>query len=111
MQVTVTQNSDFCEVTIAGRIDATTAGDLEGAVMQDLGKAHKALLLDFAQVEYISSAGLRAVLKIAKAAQIKKLQLRCFALQPAVKEVFTLSGFSSFLNIQSDREAALASIK
>lgn len=111
MQIEVAQTEQFLEITIDGRIDATTVGDLESRALEEISNHNLAVLLNFAKVEYISSAGLRAVLKIAKATQGKKLAMRCFALQPAVFEVFKLSGFSTIIKIFDDKESAIASLR
>lgn len=110
MQIEVAQTDKFLEIMIDGRIDATTVGDLESRALEEISNNNLAILLNFAKVEYISSAGLRAVLKIAKATQGKKLAMRCFSLQPAVFEVFKLSGFSSIIKIFDDKESAIASL-
>lgn len=111
MQIDVAQTDKFLEFIIDGRLDATTVGEFESRALDEINNHNLAVLLNFAKVEYISSAGLRAVLKIAKATQGKKLAMRCFALQPAVFEVFKLSGFSTIIKIFDDKESAIASLR
>lgn len=111
MQLTINAEENYSEIVIDGRVDATTAGQLDEVSTQTASDAKGAVLLNFTGVEYISSAGLRSVLKLAKLCQMKKLKLRCFGMQKAVFEVFKLSGFSSILTITDNKEAALDSIK
>ena len=66
MQVTTSQLENKTLFAIDGRIDATTAGDLEKEILVKAQDAAEAVLVDFAEVEYISSAGLRSMLKLAK---------------------------------------------
>lgn len=110
MQLTVNTQENYSEIVIAGRVDATTAGELDETGAQAAAEAKNAMLLNFSAVEYISSAGLRSVLKLAKLCQQKKLKLRCFGMQSAVFEVFKISGFSSILTITDHKEAALEHI-
>jgi len=67
-----------------------------------------ALILDCAGLDYVSSAGLRAFLVVARAAQRAGIAFSLCALQPAVREVFDLSGFSRVIAVHADRAAALA---
>lgn len=66
------------------------------------------VVIDFAALDYISSAGLRVVLMTAKRAKQGKGTLVLCGLQPHVKEVFEISGFLKILEVAPDRLAALA---
>ncbi|MBK1661612.1 STAS domain-containing protein [Paracraurococcus ruber] len=80
---------------LEGRLDATTAPDVEAALQAMV--AEGALLVDFEQVRYVSSAGLRVLLKAAKQAQAAGRRFGVFGLQPAVREVFEISGFDTVI--------------
>lgn len=110
MQVNIQNQGNYVELQVSGRIDASTVGEFE---VQALGAAQDStlpLLVNFAQVEYMSSAGLRAILKLAKLCQSKKLKLACYAMQTSVFEVFRISGFSSIISICDTLEQALQKI-
>ncbi len=111
MHICTEKNDTYTELIITGRVDASTAEELDEAAAAALQKAGGAVVVNFAGVEYISSAGLRSVLKIAKTCQSKQMQLRCFALQPAVFDVFRLAGFSTIIKINATKEEALDSLK
>ena len=64
--------------------------------------------IDCAALDYVSSAGLRAVLLVARAAQRAHVPFALCGLQPAVREVFDLSGFSRIIVVAPDRATALA---
>ena len=68
----------------------------------------KNLVLDFAALDYISSAGLRMVLVVAKRLKGEGGQLVLSGMQPHVREVFDISGFLAILNVEPTRAEALA---
>jgi anti-anti-sigma factor len=68
------------------------------------------VILDMRDCTYISSAGLRFVLTVAKQAASARGGLAIFGLQPAVNEVFESSGFQNILSIVPDEAQARASL-
>ncbi|MBV8147416.1 MAG: STAS domain-containing protein [Gammaproteobacteria bacterium] len=93
-----------------GRIDFDAAPAFQQAVERVLSGAGQTppttVIIDGAKLEYVSSAGLRAVLLLARAAQRAHIAFALCALQAPVREVFNLSGFSQIMAIHSDRETA-----
>ena len=67
-------------------------------------------IIDFEALDYISSAGLRSILVIAKKLKAQDGQILLCSLKDAVKEVFEISGFSSIIPIHESVEAAIAQI-
>jgi anti-sigma B factor antagonist len=96
-------------ITAAGRLDSTTAPQLE-AVLPARAKERKAVVLSLADVPYVSSAGLRVLLIGAKAAKAAGNRLIITGLAPAVREVFDISGFSKIFTIEPDVEAGMAAL-
>ena len=82
---------------LAGRLDTTTAPELEEALQAEM-EGLKELELDFSELEYISSAGLRVLL-----ATQKKMQgqgtMTVTGVNDIVMEVFEVTGFCDILNI------------
>jgi anti-anti-sigma factor len=97
-------------VTLEGRLDFGNAAGFEKQLEQVLTGASRpaSLIIDCAALEYVSSAGLRAFLVTARASQRAGVRFALCALQPAVHEVFDLSGFSRILAVYPDRATALA---
>ena len=94
-----------------GRLDFDTAPGFQQSVeriFSAAGKTPAVVIIDGTGLEYVSSAGLRAVLLAARAAQRAGSAFALCALQPAVREVFDLSGFSRIIAVHADRAAALA---
>lgn len=107
MELTATKQSEGLLIRVSGRLDAATAPDFEAGCLAHARQGESRLLLDFSGVEYISSAGLRALLVIAKALKTAGGALALFGLQPMVQEVMTISGFDQILPIAPDRAAAI----
>ena len=93
-----------------GRLDFDAAPGFQETLERLLGATGKpaALIIDGGALEYVSSAGLRAMLLAARAAQRAGVPFALCALQPAVREVFDLSGFSRIIAVHPDRATALA---
>lgn len=98
MTITKTTNANMTTLAIQGRLDTTTAPDLEKIIVNDLADT-TALVLDFAALDYISSAGLRVILKTQKMMQAKG-SLKIVHVNEEVMEVFDITGFSDILIIE-----------
>lgn len=95
-----------------GRLDSNSAPSLEQEISTiDAGSGGHHLLLDFSRVEYISSAGLRVVLKTMKERQSASKSFAVSNMQDHVREVFEISGFDSYVSIHPDTKQALSSFK
>ncbi|MGL6109473.1 MAG: STAS domain-containing protein [Rubrivivax sp.] len=95
----------------AGRIDHRSAADLEAALaplLLQAGERKGGLVLDFAEVEYISSVGLRVLMIAAKQMRAAGARLSVASLQSVVAEIFTISRFDKILVVCATLEHALA---
>jgi anti-sigma B factor antagonist len=99
MQVAQETKGSWCVVAVRGRADAEAAQDLETALCAAIEEHGKVAMNCFA-LSYISSAGLRAVLQAARAAQTKGAEFAVCALSPSVRRVFDMSGMQYLLQIQ-----------
>jgi anti-anti-sigma factor len=111
MNLRIEALADVTYVIPEGRLDFDAAPGFQQAIERILGgagKAPAAMIIDGAALEYVSSAGLRAFLLAAKAAQRAGIAFALCALQPAVREVFELSGFSQIMAVHPDRDTARA---
>ena len=86
------------EIALEGRLDTTTAPELEAELNQSMSGA-ESLTLDFSKLEYISSAGLRVLLSAHKA-MAKKGGMKVIHANEIVKEVFEVTGFADILTIE-----------
>ena len=90
--------SDVNTIVLSGRLDTVTAPQLEAELEKILSDSD-ALVLDMANLEYISSAGLRVKLKAQKAMNTKGT-MKLIHVGESIMEVFDITGFSDFLNIE-----------
>ena len=90
-------------VELAGRIDAVTALQLDKDLNASLDGVDD-LTVDLAAVEYISSAGLRTLLKLQKRMD-RQGAMRIKNIRENVREVLDMTGFADFLTIAEDRKA------
>jgi len=93
---------------LAGRLDGLAAPELEKKVSEIIARGDERLVFDCSAVEYASSAGLRVFLLAAR--QLKTTGGRCgfAALKPALREVFSVSGFLDILEVHDSVEQATA---
>ena len=98
MEIKKNQSGDTLVVEIIGRLDAATAPQLEKELNASLGDI-KTLILDFNQLDYIASAGLR-VLLVAQKRMNKQGSMTIKNVSSEVKEVLDMTGFINFLNIE-----------
>jgi anti-anti-sigma factor len=101
---------NICEMRPKGRIDSATGPAFEKDVLQQIDQGQRRMLIDFAELIYISSAGLRVVLLAAKRMKSAGGKLALCSLNPQIAEVFEISGFSRILDIHPSRDAALSTL-
>lgn len=109
MDLSEQQIGRVCVVTARGRLDGASSQAFTTRLDALIG-AEPRLLIDFAGVEFVSSAGLRAVLMLVK--KIKSVKGLCAlcSVQAPVREVFEITGFASMIDIHPERAAALAAL-
>ncbi len=98
MNITKTQNGTSLTISLEGRLDTTTAPELEQALKGGMDAANT-LTLDFSKLDYISSAGLRVLLSAHKAMS-KKGGMKVTHVNEMVMEVFDVTGFADILTIE-----------
>jgi len=92
---------------LEGNLDTTTAPEVQARFDGLIEAGTTTLVADFSAVDFVSSAGLRVLLATAKKLRPNGA-LRLFGLNPSVREVFDVSGFSTIIPIFEDQSAALA---
>jgi len=107
MEITHRLEDQTLVVSLAGRLDAASAPVLDKQMPALLEQAVHRVVIDLGRLEYISSAGLRSILALAKTAKAKGAKLVLGDLQEMVKEVFRISGFDRLITITDTVEAAL----
>lgn len=98
LNITKNANGSDLKVILEGRLDTTTAPQLEAALGESLSGV-TSLTFDFAKLEYISSAGLRVLLSSQKVMN-KQGKMVISNASTEVKEIFDVTGFSDILTIE-----------
>ena len=98
MTIEIKKNEDELVLEITGRLDTITAPALDKTINENLGEI-KNLILDFKQLEYISSAGLRVLLSAQKKLQ-QNGTMKLKNVREEVMEVFEITGFVDILTIE-----------
>lgn len=107
MNIETTVTPQATVLRVSGRIDAVTAAEFDRACLAALAAGAPNLVLDFAAVRYISSAGLRCLLNAAKALGNRGGSLHLAALGGIAREVVELAGFGSLFPQHENVETAL----
>ncbi len=107
MEVKETRQDEVTIFTITGEIDTITSYELEKQLIDHIHSGARYLALDLGGVEYISSAGLRVLLKTIK--ELKLINGRMFlcSIRNEIKEVFVISGFNLVFPIYHTLEEGL----
>ena len=90
-----------------GRLDSNTSQGFEKKIFDAISDGSKNMIVDFKDLDYISSAGLRVILKATKALNREEGKIMLCSMQGYVKEVFEIAGFDSFLAIVGTMDEAL----
>jgi len=99
MTINKIQNDEKVTLTLSGRLDTTTAPKLQEVLIPELDET-KQMELDFAALEYVSSAGLRVLLMGEKTAKAKDATMKLINVSHEIMEIFEMTGFSGVLNIE-----------
>jgi len=101
------EKKDFTIIQIIGRIDASNSQEAQKNVLAVIDGSISKLILNLEKLDYISSAGLRALLIIAKTLKAKNGVFRLCCLKENIKEVFDISGFSTIFDIRDNEQDSL----
>ena len=98
MNINIEKNNGITVLKIEGRLDTTTAPELEKTINNE-GESLKNLVLDFKGVDYISSAGLRVLLTSQKKMNVQG-HMELNNVSEAVMDIFEMTGFADILEIK-----------
>ena len=101
MNINKTLDGTTLRIALEGRLDTTTAPQLEAEFKQSITDAITLLELDFAKLEYLSSAGLRLILAAQKTMN-KQGKMVIRHVNETIMEVFEVTGFIDLLTIEKD---------
>jgi anti-sigma B factor antagonist len=109
MEIATQEFKRVAVMSVTGRVDSATAPELESKLRELVEADKNQIVLDLKDVEYMSSAGLRAMVSTLKAVKRVNGDLRISSPSPRVEEVLRLAGLTSIFSIHSSQEEAVAS--
>ena len=98
MTIEKISNGTELNLKVVGRLDTTTAPELEKEIAENIAGVEK-LVLDFCELDYLSSAGLRVLLQAQKTMN-KQGEMIVRNVNETVEEIFDVTGFSDVLTIE-----------
>jgi anti-sigma B factor antagonist len=106
MQLTTSDKGPYTLVSIAGRLDATTAQAFDAEAKALESGPPKDVIVDLSGLEYLSSSGLRSFLSLAKSARKAGRKAAFCSLTPMAREAFRIAGFMSIMEVTPDERSA-----
>jgi anti-anti-sigma factor len=102
MEIELFTFKDYSGLKLSGRLDTITSADLETVINGILDKGTVDIIIDFTNLTYICSSGLRVFLVAAKKLDLKGKKINFCGMRDYIKEVFDIAGFTplfSFFNV------------
>ncbi len=84
---------------LAGRLDSNTSRDFENKISAGIQSGSRSMIIDFETLDYVSSAGVRVILKAAKELKHSGGKILLCSMESYIREVFEIAGFDSFIPI------------
>ncbi len=97
-------------VSLSGRVDAQSAPGVNEDIVNILDQGQNKMLINFKGLEYISSAGLRVLIIIAKKLRASEGELALCSLDEKIYEVFDVSGFTAIFKIYDTQAEAMEAL-
>ena len=110
MKVTTERYDHALLICVTGRVDSANIGEFETAIRSALEDGHRTLVMDLANMTYISSVGLRALLVAAQKLFAKDAQFALCSLPGIVQGKLEVVGFDKLIAIYPTRTEALTSV-
>lgn len=99
MEIEKRYDGDELTMAVSGRIDTLTSDDLDKQIKDEEGNFNS-LIMDFTDVEYISSAGLRILISTHKRLDADEIPFVITNVNDTINEIFRMSGFNKILKIE-----------
>ena len=109
MEIFSSKEKEILVLKLKGRLDTNASMEFEHKVQEAINDQSKNMVLDFTDLEYICSSGLRVIIQAAKKLKSVEGNLVLCSMQDYIQEVFEISGFDSFLTIFASEDDALNS--
>lgn len=111
MQITTTNEAGASVIRVEGSMDAISVAEFDAEWKKVIEEGSTRVVVEMSGLEYISSAGLRGILMLAKTTKMKGVALAFAGMRDMVSDMFKLSGFLTILSVHPDVPSALAALK
>jgi anti-anti-sigma factor len=106
MEINERRVADILTLSVSGKLDTTSAKAFEETILGRIESGERRIIIDLAQLDYVSSTGLRVLLLANKRLNSANGRIALCSLTDQVKEVFDIAGFSSIFSIYGSHEDA-----
>lgn len=107
MNISEKEQNGILIYSIGGSLDTNTSPTLEERIMDAIGNGTNKMIIDFSNLDYISSAGLRVLNKTTKKLKHNEGTIVLCSMQDYIKEVFEIAGFDYFITIVPTMDDAI----
>ena len=111
MQITTTNEAGASVIRVEGSMDAISVAEFDAEWKKVIEEGSTRVVVEMGGLEYISSAGLRGILMLAKTTKMKGVALAFAGMRDMVSDMFKLSGFLTILSVHPDVPSALSALK
>lgn len=108
MELSTRTTEQALVVDLSGKLDTQTSGAAMEQLQQHLDSGEENLLVNLSGLEFVSSSGLRVILRAAKQVKANGGKMKVCGARGVVKEVLEISGFDSLLDLHAEEEQALS---
>jgi anti-anti-sigma factor len=108
MDIVETRSPDAVTLALKGRLDGTSSSAFEARMLAHIDAGDHRIIIDMTELDYISSVGMRVFMLAAKRLKPLGGRIVLCALQPSIRQVFDMAGFSAIFAIAETREDAAA---
>jgi anti-anti-sigma factor len=109
VEIETRESQDILIVDMTGRLDSSTAGTSHDKMVGIVKSGAKRIILNLGKLEFVTSAGLRVILTMAKLLQSVRGELKICDARAPVREVLEASGFNSLIRIFDSEKSAIQS--
>jgi stage II sporulation protein AA (anti-sigma F factor antagonist) len=110
MEIRTEKTGTVMSVALKGRLDAASSNSTEAEFLRMIDGGERALVIDLAELTYITSLGLAVLLWVAKRMRTVDGKLAVCSLQPAVQQVYEIAGFATIIPVYGTRDDAIAGL-
>ena len=110
MEITERRTADIVTLSLSGKLDTTTAKTFETKILAQIESGDRRFIIDLAQLDYISSAGLRVFIFAGKRLNGVNGKIVLCSLKDPVREVFDIAGFTAIFSVYGSHDEATKSL-